>query len=64
MPRRKRFNNEDAAKSFAKNVDGRVNDLRDIENAKSPFTVTYKPSEKTKAHGQIRDVEYPEEFWK
>ena len=53
MARRKRFNIEKDALSFAKKVDGKVNDLRKIKEAKSPFTVTYKPSEKTKAHGQI-----------
>jgi len=74
MARRKRFNSEKAALSFAKKVDGKVNDLRKIKEAKSPFTVTYEPSEKTKAHGQIserdwcpeedRDFGYPNEYWK
>ena len=73
MARRKRFKSEKNAFSFAKKVDGKVNDLRKIEEAKSPFTVTYNPSEKTKAHGQIsesdwcpeedRDFGYPNVFW-
>ena len=52
MARRKRFNSEKAAHSFAKKVNGKVNDLRQIKEAKSPFTVTYQPSEKTRKHGQ------------
>ena len=50
MARRIRFNSKKSAESFAKKVDGKVNDCRDIKEAKSPFTVTYKPSQKTKAH--------------
>jgi len=73
MARRKRFNSENAARSFAKKVNGRVNDLREIAEAKSPWTVTYEPSAKTKAHGQMkdddwfpeegRDFGYPNEYW-
>ena len=73
MPRRKRFNSENAAKSFAKKVDGKVNDLREISGAKSPFTVTYQPTAKTKSHGQRlnndwcpeenRDFGYSNDFW-
>ena len=48
MARRKRFNSEKAAHSFAKKVNGKVNDLRQIKEAKSPFTVTYQPSENKK----------------
>lgn len=73
--RRKRFNSEKAAQSFAEKVNGQVNDLRGIEGAKSPFTVTYTPSEKTRSHwGQSekidfapeenRDFGYPNDFWK
>jgi len=73
MARRKRFNSEKAALSFAKKVGGKVNDLRKIKEAKCSFTVTYQPSEKTKAHGQIserdwcpeedRDFGYSNDFW-
>ena len=34
MARRKRFNTEESALSFAKKVDGKVNDLREIKEAK------------------------------
>lgn len=74
MARRKRFNSEKAAHSFAKKVNGKVNDLRQIKEAKSPFTVTYQPSEKTRKHGQKRiqdyfpteraDFGYPNWYWK
>lgn len=74
MPRRKRFNSEHTARSFAKNVDGRVNDLREVLGAKSPWTVTYKSSTKTKAHGQRINTDfcpeeaqgfgYPDEYWR
>ena len=57
MARRKRFNSEKSALSFAKKVDGKVNDCRNIEGAKSPFTVTYQPNEKTRKHGQGRFYE-------
>jgi hypothetical protein len=75
MARRKRFKSEKAALSFAKKVDGKVNDCRTIEGAKSPFTVTYQPNEKTRKHGQGRfyepeiapeegrDFGYPNEYW-
>ncbi|MCH7516017.1 MAG: hypothetical protein IIB08_02620 [Bacteroidetes bacterium] len=73
MARRKRFNSEKAALSFAKKVYGKVNDLREIKEAKSPFTVTYQSTEKTKIHGQAkeldwcpeegRDFGYPNEYW-
>lgn len=61
--RRKRFNSEKNALSFAKKVNGKVNDCRNIEGAKSPFTVTYQPSEKTKNHWG-KNLEYPTDFWK
>ena len=74
MPRRKRFNSEKVAQSFAKKVNGKVNDLREIEGAKSLFTVTYEPSEKTRLHGQMINMDfcpedngdfgYPNEYWK
>lgn len=75
MARRKRFNSEKAALSFAKKVDGKVNDCRAIEGAKSPFTVTYQPNEKTRKHEKVRfyepefapeegrDFGYPNEYW-
>ena len=52
MARRKRFNSEKTAISFAKKVGGNVNDCRQIEGAKSPFTVTYQPNGKTKKYGE------------
>lgn len=76
MARRKRFNSEKAALSFAKKVNGKVNDCRAIKGAKSPFTVTYQPSKKTKNHAEDklhksdwapeegRDFGYPNEYWK
>lgn len=75
MARRKRFNNEKKALSFAKKVSGKVNDCRQTKGAKSPFTVTYQPNEKTKKHGQGRfydfeftpeegrDFGYSNEYW-
>lgn len=79
VARRKRFNSEKSAKQFAKKVDGQVNDCRNNENAKSNFTVTYQPSEKTRAHAsgknnwdnsnnwcpeEDRDFGYPNWCWK
>jgi hypothetical protein len=73
MPRRrKRFNSEKSAKAFAQSVNGQVNDLRHLENAKSPFTVTYTPTDKTRAHfieqdwcpEEGRDFGWPNSFWK
>lgn len=62
--RRKRFNSENAAKSFAAKVDGKVNDLRDVEGAKSPFTVTYKVTAKTKeAYESKHPMQFPNCFW-
>lgn len=75
MPRRRRFYSEKSAIEFAKKVDGKVNDCRNIEGAKSLFTVTYQPSEKTRKHGQgrfyepeflpeeNRDFGYPNDYW-
>lgn len=72
MARRKKFNNENAARSFAKKVGGRFNDLTGIEDAKSRYSVTYEPNEKTRAHGQPkvdfcpeenRDFGYSNDFW-
>ena len=39
---RERFNNEHVAEAFAEEVDGQVNDCRNIPGAKSDFTVTYR----------------------
>jgi hypothetical protein len=73
--KRKRFTSEKAAVSFAAKVEGKVNDCRSIEGAKSPFTVTYTSNRKTKKHGQDRlyqpefspedgrDFGYPNEYW-
>lgn len=71
--KRKRFDSEKSAISFAGKVDGKVNDLREVENAKSKFTVTYKSNAKTKAHGNTidedrcpeegRDFGYSNDFW-
>lgn len=71
MKKRKRFNSETSAESFAKKVNGKVNDLREMEGAKSSFTVTYESSEKTKSHGQSpdfcpeenRDFGYSNDYW-
>lgn len=72
--RRKRFNSEKSAISFAKKVNGKVNDLREVPNAKSKFTVTYQPNEKTKKHytkpcpdwspEESMDFGYPNYYWK
>ena len=48
--KRKRFNSEKSAQQFAKKVNGQINDLRKIENAKSSFTVTYEVTEKTRSN--------------
>jgi hypothetical protein len=70
---RKRFTSEKNAQSFAKKVNGQVNDLRGIEEAKSNFTVTYEKTDKTRAHGsnmsedrcpeEGRDFGCPNEYW-
>lgn len=60
--RRKRFKSEQSANSFAKKVDGTVNDLREIEGAKSNFTVTYEPDSNRKQFHQVD--EWPEEYWR
>ncbi|MGB2525652.1 hypothetical protein [Flagellimonas sp. SN16] len=73
MPRRRFFTSERNARSFAKKVDGQVNDLRNDDAARADFSVTYSPSDKTRAHGQAvsfhdmapeenRDFGYPNEF--
>lgn len=73
--KRKRFDSEKSATEFAAKVDGKVNDLREIPEAKSAFTVTYESNEKTKSHGKRiprnsdwlpeegRDFGYPNDFW-
>jgi hypothetical protein len=67
--KRKRFNDIRAAHSFAKKVGGQVNDLREIEEAKSNFTVTYHVQIKVKkVHNdwcpeENRDFGYPNEYW-
>jgi len=74
--KRKRFNSEKSAQSFAKKVNGTVNDLREISRANSPFTVTYESNSKTRAHSQrldwsekdwcpeeSRDFGYPNDYW-
>ena len=71
--RRKRFNSKKTAESFALKVNGQINDLREVENAKSPFTVTYESNQKTKEHGSLfsddwcpeenRDFGYSNDFW-
>lgn len=71
---RRRFTSKKTAQSFASKVNGRVNDLRNIEEAKSKFTVTYTKTE-TRRPGNIvsdndwapeenRDFGYPNEYWK
>lgn len=67
--KRKRFNDIRAANSFAKKVGGQVNDLREVENAKSNFTVTYHVEIKPKkvyndwCPEEDRDFGYPNEYW-
>ena len=74
--KRKRFTSLKTAEKFANNVNGTVNDLREIEGAKSNFTVTYLQSPKTLKHGNPfrkdlemspendKDFGYPNEYWK
>ena len=72
--RRKRFNSRKSAESFARKVNGQVNDLTEAKNAKSPFTVTYESNDKTKSHASRmmeddwcpeddRDFGYPNLYW-
>lgn len=71
---RRRFTSERTARSFAKSVNGQVNDLREIEEAKSNFTVTYAKTSATKEHfeeneedwspEEDRDFGHPNEYWK
>lgn len=72
MSRRKRFTSERSANSFAEKVNGKVNDLRNIPEAKSNFTVTYEPdpSRAREANDwpdwspeEDRDFGYPNEYW-
>lgn len=63
MPRKKRFKSLKSAESFAKKVNGKVNDLTNIEGAKSPYSVTYEVTEKTKNHWK-RDFSFPESYWR
>lgn len=67
---RKRFTSEKTAKSFAERVNGKVNDLREIEGAKSNFTVTYEKTEQTINQDypdwspeEGRDFGYPNSYW-
>lgn len=67
---RRRFNSEKSANDFAKKVSGNVNDLRNNENAKSNFTVTYKPKFKNSINDnndwcpeEDRDFGYPNDYW-
>jgi hypothetical protein len=46
---KRRFENSKTAKSFAKAVNGQVNDCRNNQNSKSAWTVTYNQTSKTKA---------------
>lgn len=72
--RRIRFNGEKIAHKFAKEVNGKVNDLRKISGAKSNFTVTFVSNEKTRSHAkesnkdqcpeEDRDFGYPNWYWK
>lgn len=71
---RKRFTSGKTAESFASKVNGQVNDLRSVEEAKSNFTVTYDKTEITKSYQKSsnndwspeegRDFGYPNEYWK
>lgn len=77
--RRRKFNNRKRAESFAKAVNGKFNDLRDVEECKANFSVTYFPQEtnypcrpKHKNPGdnsanwapeEGRDFGYPNDYW-
>lgn len=69
MKKRKRFTSQKSAESFAKKVNGQVNDLREIDTAKSPFTVTYKSDKAYRTQEddwcpeEERDFGYSNEFW-
>ena len=59
-----KFSNEDSAMSFAKKVNGTVEDLRNIKGAKSKFSVTFKVVNKLSGLSECnKDFGYPNEFW-
>ena len=71
--KKKKFNSEKAAYSFAKKVGGTVNDLTKDELSKSKYSVTYYQTAKTIKNGQTlnyemcpeenRDFGYSNDFW-
>jgi hypothetical protein len=70
MKKKKQFNSEQNAKNFAKKVNGKLNDLREIETAKSKFSVTYEKQNHHKQQAEDwspeddRDFGYPNNYWK
>lgn len=70
MKQRKRFKSRINAEAFAKKVNGQVNDCRNIETAKSPFTVTYKiygyniKRKNKEWSSEGRTFGYPDWYWK
>tara|TARA_R110000822_G_scaffold2258_5_gene10860 strand:+ start:397 stop:618 length:222 start_codon:yes stop_codon:yes gene_type:complete len=70
---KKRFHSEKSANKFAEKVNGKINDLREIKESKSSFSVTYEKTNKTKKYGKDinrdwspeegRDFGYSNEYW-
>lgn len=60
-----KFSNQQSAIDFAKKVNGKVNDLRNVKGAKSKFTVTFiqKESKYSWSPEDGRDFGYSNEFW-
>lgn len=71
--KRKRFDSLNSAQSFAEKVNGQVNDLTEIPEAKSKYTVTYERIEnRDETHftnnswmcpEEGRDFGYPNWYW-
>ena len=57
-----KFSSKEAAISFAKKVNGKVNDLSNVPNARSKFSVTFERAHKGKLYVE-NDFHYPNEFW-
>jgi hypothetical protein len=61
-----RFGSYESAVTFAKKVNGKVNDLSSDPKAKSKFSVTFERVEKPhkgKLFKGENDFHYPNEFW-
>ncbi len=68
---KKRFESRKNAEEFCKKVKGNLNDLREIPEAKSKYSVTYKSQKKFMQDNSKnwspeddRDFGYPNDFWK